>query len=53
MTILEQVVNDLAKSPSVRIALTAFIEGRGLDGDWRLQITGAELVPAESEPDGS
>lgn len=37
------------RSDGVRLALSAFIEGRQLKGSWNLRIEGAVLVPVEPE----
>ena len=42
------VLNAALQADVVKAVLGAFIEGRGLDGAWQLQITGARLVPVES-----
>lgn len=45
--ILGVVLDRITKDPVVKIALSAFIEGRRLKGSWGLRITGVELVPVE------
>ena len=42
------VLNAALQADVVKAVLGAFIEGRGLEGAWQLQITGARLVPVES-----
>lgn len=46
------VLNSALQQDVVKAVLGAFIEGRGLEGAWSLQITGARLVPVESPPQG-
>ena len=41
------VLNAALQADVVKAVLGAFIEGRGLEGAWQLQITGARLVPVE------
>ena len=48
------VINQVLNADAVKIALSGYIEGRGLIGDWRLEIQSARLVPVQSEaPNGS
>ena len=42
------VINAAMQQDVVKAVLGAYIEGRGLEGAWSLQITGARLVPVES-----
>ena len=42
------VLNAALQADVVKAVLGAYIEGRGLEGAWSLQITGARLVPVES-----
>jgi hypothetical protein len=42
------VINAALQQDVVKAVLGAYIEGRGLEGSWQLQITGARLVPVES-----
>lgn len=44
------ILSQSLQSSAARIALGAFCEGRGLEGQWRLEITGARLVPEEATP---
>ncbi len=42
------VINQVLANQNVRIALASYIEGRGLPGDWRLEIQSARLVPLDT-----
>jgi hypothetical protein len=44
-SILAVVLDRITKDPVVMIALASFLEGRRLSGEWKLRITGVELVP--------
>lgn len=39
------VIAQVLQSDAIKIALGSFCEGRELEGQWALRITGAELVP--------
>lgn len=39
------VIAQVLQSDAIKIALGSFCEGRELEGQWVLRITGAELVP--------
>lgn len=43
------VINQVLQSDAIKIALGSFLEGRNLEGQWSLRITGAELIPVEPE----
>jgi hypothetical protein len=47
MSILHQLVTQLSQTDTIKVALGSFCEGRGLEGQWSLRITGAELVPVK------
>lgn len=51
-SILQQVVDQVAATEIVKVAISAFIEGRALEGEWALRITGAQLVPAPEIHEG-
>jgi type II secretory pathway predicted ATPase ExeA len=46
-SMLNVVLAQLTSSPQVKVAVSAFCEGRRLRGDYALQITGASLVPVD------
>lgn len=39
------VIGQVLQQDAVKIALGSFLEGRSLEGEWGLVITGATLVP--------
>lgn len=41
------VINSVLQQDVIKAVLGAYIEGKGLEGAWQLQITGARLVPVE------
>ena len=41
-----QAINAALQADIVKVALSSFMEGRGLEGQYRLQISGAKLVPS-------
>ena len=41
-----QALNAALQADIVKVALASFMEGRGLQGEYRLQISGATLVPS-------
>jgi hypothetical protein len=41
------VINQALQQDAMRIAVSSFLEGRGLEGNWTLRVTGAELVPVK------
>lgn len=44
------VVNRAVQSEAVAIALAVLVEEKGLEGDWTIQITAAQLVPIVRAP---
>ena len=47
MSILQQLVVQVSQTEIMKVSLNSFCEGRGLEGQWSLRITGAELVPVK------
>jgi hypothetical protein len=44
------VLNIATQVDAVKIAIGSYLEGKGLKGDWRLEITGAKLVRVPGPP---
>ncbi len=47
------IINQALGNDAVKISLASYIEGRGLPGNWRLEIQAARLVPVDNpSPNG-